>query len=464
MRNFQKIIVVSFLFASTISGTKSEKTVYQNASLDLTNVLENVYNNSPDIKSALHKKRSIDESMAQAISGFYPDIAFQSSYGVQRRKDSNEDYSKRGQFSSIGITYSQNLYGTGSESEMGVAEGNISSAREEFYASQQNILFETIKAYIQLWGSYEILESYKTMAKNLEEVIVSFKARMKEGIVKIQDYESIMSSYLETLSNIKNTEAQIEIFKATLEQYTCQKITAKPVYPEIPKNLPKSANEIFELAQKQNPILLSKKHKISAAENQIDFELSALFPLLYLEGSAGRTSYHKNKYFGHTYSSKNDSAQLGLRLVVPIVTNQGKNGYSNSRKARENLIAAKMLYRQELNNIRQESESLYNNFISAIALIEESNIAVKSAEISLDGYKQEKEFGKKSSTEVVYNENKLVERKIQRIEAKQRYAIAAFQICQLIGMLKPRLLNLNIDSFGVKANEKRVSKAPFKLN
>lgn len=465
----------------------SEKLSYQDVvhnkrAANIQEIIKSAYLNSPDIKAALAKKRAKDEDIALAFSEFYPSIYAKYSCGFRRQKKdkdlstnvnslNSERIFEQDVFSTIALGYEQNIFGMSSIEKVKQMKFESEAARFSFYNTVQQVIRYTAETFINLWAAYETFKSYDLMEKNLKQILDSYTAQINVGILKIQDLESIRSSYAESVFKKISSLAEIQSQIAILKRFSGENSDILPILSDIFYNIPKTKEELLSCVEHDNPAVISAKNSHLAKEQESIAVTRQTTYSIDLKAQLARNLKHKSKnknYFlgkvdNVINSSKNDTSYVNVAITVPLSPNpSGNNGYATIRKVQEETIQAYFNYINTLNKAKKDVESEWNNFNAATKQIESSRIAVKSAEIAEEGYKKEESIGTRSSTEVVYNENKLLERRIQYIDSIKKRAITAIRLNSYLGRLSPSKLNIKVPSYNLKYGEKFIERAPFK--
>lgn len=473
------------VYDKKISDKLSYNDIIKNKkSSNIKEIILLAYLNNPIIKAALAKKRSKDEDVALAFSEFYPSIYAKYSYGFSKnKKDKNlsnihffsrNRISEQNTSSSIALAYEQNIFGANSIEKVRQMKFESESARFSFYNTVQQVIQYTSESFVNLWAAYEIFKSYYLMEQNLKQVLISYTAQLKAGTLKIQDLESIRSSHAESVFKKISSLAEIQSQIATLKRFICSNSDILPILSDIFYDLPKTKKELIECIENENPSVISAKNIHLAKEQEAIVITNGITYSIDLKAQLARNLKHKQKNKNYEFgisrdtvmnSLKNDTSYINLVLTVPLSPNEsGNNGYSKVRKVQEETIQAYFDYIDTLNKAKKDAINEWNNFNAATKQIYSSKIAVESAEIAEDGYKKEELIGTRSSTEVVYSENKLLERRIQYIDAVRKRAITAIRLNAYLGRLSPRHLHVNVPSYNLKYGQKIVERAPFKTS
>lgn len=483
---FAHVFVASFLFSIEANLDKknvNKKICIKNESITknkpgkvtrhINDVIKDAYLQNPAIHAALAQKRAQDEILAQAFSGFLPNIEAKIGSSInselKNRRANNENFQKV-YSNQIALSLSQNLFnGLGTTYRIKSAEAQTIANRFKVYETEQEILMKTVEAYLNLWEAQQEVIICEKMCNNLAECLKASKEQLNVGVTKRQDYESFKSSHAEAEYRLIAAKAQVEIAKSTLKQYTGKEFEGETELPEIPSIIPASLSVLLESEIKNSPNLISAIYSKYAYEHNISVSKSAFSPSVDLNSSISRDFVYRDmNHYGtkdttNNGHNKNDNFSVSAAVTLPIWINNGNNYFANLRKTKSEHLSASYSLEATKNEIIQQATQLWYSYISSRAQIKQGAISVKSAEISAEGYKKEEEFGTKSATDVVYNENELLKRRSQYIDAQKNYVLSAYKLLALVGKLSPEFLGINVSLYNLKENETRVKRAPMLL-
>jgi len=426
------------------------------------------YKNNPQLKAAVAAKYVADEQLAQVFSEFYPTIIANFKTGINSGRAQHSDTNTRSYNHSFGVDMVLNLYGDGTMSKLDKVNLLLISERFNYKKMEQDILLKTVSAFMEVWAAAEQVKIYAKMRDNFKECMEFSTEQFKAGFSKIQDLESFKASYADAEYKLTSAKANLKIAKAALAQYIGKKPKGVVSIPEVAPVLPHNIKDLIARSEKENAGFLSEKYKAESYLHEIDIQKGALPPYINFEGGINRDITGKNRTTtsdGISFGphQRTDTYRAGISLSLPIwknATSSGTNPYSSIRKAKMDAEAAKFSVKAVKSSMIAEVSKAWYSMVSSKAQIDESIAAVKSAEVSVDGYKEQEKLGASSATDVVYNENKLLEARLQYVEARKKYIVSAYQIKSILGEIVPDFKRYSIAAHDVTSNEKFVKYAP----
>lgn len=465
--------------ASSTVIKKHSNTKVANKRMTLADVLSYAYKNNPELKAAVTDKKSKDEALAQAFAEYYPDIALRLSASRQKDRNNGEenagagaDFTNNlGNDNTATLVITQNIFnGLGTKYKLEAAEAKVLSGRHAVTAKIQEIVFRIIEAYMDLWEAEQKVAIAAKLEKNLAESLNSEYQKLLVGATNRQEYEAKKSAYADAQYKYSDAVSRYKTAVAKFKGIVCMDPFAITEFPNILIKLPNSLKNFMEVSLKNNPSLLAAKFNEYAASKQVRVAKSALSPKVDLELSAigGMTSHRgrrssrnrdSEKYEKLSHSKKG-SLSARLNVLVPILKDGGRS-YSDIRQTNNEALKAGFEYKTSLYSVEQNCRSVWGIYNAALDQIKQSEVAVESARITVEGVRKSEELGKVSSTDVIYNERNLLERRQQQVEAKKRLVLAKYQILMYEGVLDNLLQMLRIKTYDLDANVKRVRYAPF---
>ncbi|WP_374376226.1 TolC family outer membrane protein [Dongia sp.] len=404
--------------------------------VDLNEALAQAYMGNPTLEAARASLRAVDESVPEALSGWRPSVIGQ----VQAGKtwvDQNtpqlldDDFEPR----SYGVTVTQPIFnGFETVSSTSAAEKRVLSGRADLRTSEQDVLFQAVRAYMQVVRDKAVLE----LNRNNEEVIATqlqaTRDRFEAGEVTRTDVAQAESRLQGAVAGRIEAEGNLTASIAIYRQVIGQ----EPVDLTMPTeklSLPASRDET--VAQAANaPIVVSAKYLAEAVKDDIDVAFSEMLPTVSLEGS-----WFRNEEQSSSDGSYDEGQILGV-LRVPLY----QAGAPDARVRR-----AKQLYHQSRRQIEEASRSSEQTAVDSWQALEtaEAQIVsfeeqVRATEVALDGVKQEQLVGARTVLDVLDAELEALNAKVSLVEAQTTAVAARYAVLSAVGRLTAQELALDV--------------------
>jgi outer membrane protein len=342
---------------------------------------------------------------------------------------------------SLGVTASQNLF-NGNRTLNGVrqAESNIFGARESLRDTEQNVLLNGATAYMNVLRDTAILDLRKNNIIVLEEQLRQTRDRFIVGEVTRTDVAQAESSLATARSDYFTAQANLQTSIATYRQIIGVEPTRLEPARTIESLLPHSLGSAIELAIAEHPEIQAALHAADAAALQVKLVEGELAPTVDLVGNV-QQNYNFTGFPGLRLFN---GSILG-KVSVPIY--EGGEVYSRVRQAKETLGQTRLQADLQRDIVRAEVVTAWGQLDSARAVIQSSKAAVKSAEIALDGIRQEAEVGQRTTFDILFQQQVLLNARVSLVIAQRDRVVASYAVMAAIGRLAAANLNLSVAQY-----------------
>jgi outer membrane protein len=320
------------------------------------------------------------------------------------------------------------------------AESNIFGSRETMRNTEQNILQNGATAYMDVLRDTAILDLRKNNIIVLQEQLRQTRDRFTVGEVTRTDVAQAESSLATARSDYFTAQANLETSIANYRQVIGVEPTRLEPARTIESLLPHALGVAVQLALAEHPQVQAALHAVDAAALQVKLVEGELYPTLNLVGSV------QNNY--------NDLGVPGLRfftgsivgqLTIPIY--QGGEEYARARQAKETLGQARLQADLQRDLVRAAVVSAWGQLDSARAVVQSSTASVKSNEIALDSIRQEAEVGQRTTFDILFQQQLLLNARVALVTAQRDRVVASYAVMAAIGRLSAANLNLNVAEY-----------------
>jgi outer membrane protein len=425
----------------------------------MSGALARAYAGNPDLNQQRAGVRATDENLPRATAAWRPTATatgqFGENYfdltapsvsgsafvggtsggplttGVNRLKKTTD-------IGTLNLTVTQNLF-NGNRTVNGVrqAESTIFGARESLRNSEQNVLLNGATAYMNVLRDIAILDLRKNNIIVLEEQLRQTRDRFIVGEVTRTDVAQAESSLASARSDYFTARANLQTSVANYRQVIGVEPTRLEPARTIEGLLPRSLGSAIGVALAEHPGIQAALHAVDTAALQVKLVEGELAPTVDLVGNV-RQNYNLAGVPGERLFNGSVVGQV----TVPIY--QGGAVYARVRQAKETLDQARLQADLQRNVIRASVVSSWGQLDTARAVIQSSKAAVKSAEIALDGIRQEAEVGQRTTFDILFAQQVLLNARVGLVSAQRDRVVASYAVMAAIGRLAAANLNLNI--------------------
>jgi outer membrane protein len=432
----------------------------------LEGALALAYQNNPTLNSARATVRATDEGVGIALSGYRPKVTGQ----VQSGEAYVDSLSK----GSGGIGYSRScsavaptlanptasstpcsaafanyqlqatqtlLNGFLTASKTRQAEAQVLLQRETLRTAEELALFTAAKAYMDLLQNAALLDLQRNNVNVLEATLRQTRDRFIVGEV--------------TRTDVAQAEQQLALGRSKLHAAESGYVTARASYIQaigvepgtlaaatpVDRFSPATLPAALARASTQNPTITTAMYNVDFAVEAVKVAEAALYPTLSLQGT-----FSKN--FGSTTQLTNlESLQGSVLGVLSVPIYQGGSEYATIRQSKEQLGKSRLDLDTARLNVQQAVTSAWGQLEAAKAQIDAATAEVTSAEIALDGVREEARVGQRTTLDVLNAQQTLVNARNDLVVAQHDRLVASYSLLQNVGGLSPQVLGLRIETY-----------------
>jgi outer membrane protein len=425
----------------------------------LSEALISAYQTNPELNAARENMKATDEKMFQAISGFLPKIVYSTRKDYNKSdtvKDSRTDLSFKldpwitSKSKQSGIRLEQNLFNGGrSVMAVQIAKCTIESGREELKSKEQNILLQTVQAYLDSVKNQQILDLSKENVTFYERKLESVQQETEVGIKKTSDLAEAEAAKAIAYFKLSKASGDYEEALATYAKMVgipAENLIVEKSLIAIPKNQVEFLNAVL----KNNPDILNVSFQKKASDINVYSNAAALLPSVDLGGSINKFWQTKSNYNVPYTNNKN----IYINLTVPIYQ-QGME-YSNTRSASAQAASAKYSLKNVKASVTQNATQVWSRHMTALENIKSAEQAVKSAKVALEGIQQGYDEGINTLIDLLNTRENLYQYQIALTQAKMDLELTRYYIAALMGKLTAKDLALPTKIYNPLSNYDKI--------
>ena len=397
--------------------------------LNIDEAIKSTILNNPKVKIAIEKLTESKELMSYAYGSKKPTLTstISGTYANADKKTSTASTTPETLTDKYQLTLSQNLYDAG-YNELEIARSKILFNDEviQFKITLQNLILEAIEGYLTVINYEKSLEAnqknYDSVSKAFEET----KTRFDIGSATLYDLQNAEASFAMASSNLFAAEQNVQISNKSFKRVVgLQAINLEDVLNI--NNLVNLSNTI-ETAMDQNLNLLLAINDIENKKILLLKEKKSKKPSLDISGTA---EYSDS---GRVDSgTKLTQGSVALTLTIPLYQKDQDN--SNIRKYYSQILQSEIYLEDFREGIQIQIYNTYKDFKISESNMSTNQIVIQSIETSLNSLKEEYNIGTKTITDLVNEEEKLLNANVNYLNSKKNYLTNYFKLKSLDGSL-----------------------------
>lgn len=407
--------------------------------MTLNEILQYTFENNPELQAKRQELNATKTLKTKAVGqGFLPSVSLQSSRGrsYSTEKYPDEKIEVNQDINRDEITLSQPIFESGKGiTRIKVAKGQINVKKVELLLTEQTILLEAVKSYVEILKNQEIYELSKANEDSLNKSYQLLLLKKEYKRSTIAEVSLAEARHALAVSDTAIAKKDLATAQSNFEKITC--LDPIIVYGTIDKLLDEAKNykiekeEIMRLAENKNLNYILYKEKYALSKNVLNDSKTDFLPVVRLNVGA----YQNQEYSTSKQATDDISEQhASLTLTVPLMTSG--NNYANYKNASYSFNQSKFDLQNAKKALINQINADYEDFIAMKLDVQNAEIYVKSTKASLDAIKEEEKFGKKTMIDVLdrMRENFAAQIKLATSKAKmiESYYELRFLLAELI--------------------------------
>ena len=406
----------------------------------LSEALVSAYAGNPVLRAERARQRATDEQTAQALSGWRPSVDAGADAGIAKTNTDPGPSSGTTYPGDFSITLTQPIF-RGFKTVKGVkrAEATVEAGRQNLLAVEQQTLFDTVQAYMNVIRDRRILTFRQRNVTVLREQLRASNERFNVGEVTRTDVAQSRARLSLSESTVAEAKSNLAASIATYNKMVGH-APGSLKYPKLPK-LPKSLERATSIAEKINPNILAAAFVAEAARQNVGVVRGDLLPTVSLQASGTETIPD----FDH--DNVGETSRLTILGSVSVPLYEAGSVYSAVREAKQVESQRRIEIIGAARTVRESVVTAWNFLVASRETIVSSKSQVSASALALDGVKQEYLVGSRTTLDVLNAEAELLDAQVILAQAERDQIVAAYQILGSIGQLTARQIGLGADYY-----------------
>lgn len=403
----------------------------------LADAIALAYQTNPTLQSQRAQLRAVDESYVQARSQYGPTVQVDASaqYTDDRLRNGFAqglpipDSRNKADTLSGQITVNQPLYTGGRVTlEARAARYRIMAGREALHATEGDIVFQVIQAFVDLRRDVRALAIRR---KNLEAVraqAIEIRARWQAGDLTLTDVSQADAQVAAEEANVANAQNQVRasrIAYATVVGRNPGELDPEPALP----NLPATVEQGWDIARNTSPELQQALYAEQQSRARLQAARVSAGPTLSIRGSAG----YSTELDPINRRNRNRSFAGQLVLTQPLFT----SGLTRSltRQAAETNASDRSQIEVARRAMLQSVTDSWNQMVTFRGNFERQGQQVQAAALAFKGMQIEYRAGQRSTLDLLIAEETLRDAELAQLSAEHDAYLSSALVLRYIGRL-----------------------------
>ena len=397
--------------------------------LNIDESIKSTIENNSKVKIALEKVTEAKEIIAFAAGSKLPSItgSLSGTYSNSDIETTTTSTTPETLTDSYKIIVKKNIYDFGIN-DLEIERSKILFNNELilFKSTIQDLILDAINGYLTVINYEKSLEANKKNHDAVSQALEETKTRFNLGSATLYDLQDAEASYAQASTNLFIAEQNLLISKKSFKKIVGKNPVNLQEILEIDLNL--NVDSIIKNSFANNLNLILINNDIKNKEILTLKEKKSKKPSLDISGTAlySNTGRLEN-------GNETESASLALTLTVPLYQKGQDN--SNIRKYQSQMLQSEIELQDEKENLEILISNTYKDFRISKSQIDSNIIIIKSIETSLNSLKEEYDIGTKTISDLVEEEEKLLNANVDLLDSKKNHLLNYFKLKSLDGSL-----------------------------
>ena len=424
------VAAVAFASVAAFSQPVSAETIL--------GALAKAYENNSELNSARAGVRVRDEDVALAKSGYRPRVTGVA--GISNTSDDSRFGGAGVTGASFGIEINQSLFdGFQTRNNVRAASAGLSAQRENLRNTEQNVLFDTAQAYMDVLQNRDIAVFRQRNLAFLDEQVRAASARFDVGEGTRTDVEQARASRAGAQAQLEAARAAALSSEAIYRQLTGTTPSNLNSASAISKGVPGSLDQALAVAFRDHPAILASQYAVDASVYGVKSAEGSFLPQVNLSATVQR-SYSSRAASGGSYTG--NSATVGAQLRVPIY--QGGQASATVRQKKEELGQARIDVDVIRDQVRAAVTSAWTQLQASRSAVKANRETLRASRLALDGIVQERDVGQRTTLDVLNGQANVLDAQIAVAQAERDVVVSSYALLSAIGRLTARDLGLQV--------------------
>lgn len=416
------------------------------AAQSLQEALAQAYQSNPTLDAERAALRATDEQVPYARSGFLPNVTATGEAGRVRNEQGPDVVAISPR--SVDVTVTQPLYRGGrTVAAVNRAENLVQAQRASLVATEQSVLLDAATAYLDVVRDQAVLDLTVNNEQVLRRQLEAAQDRFRVGEITRTDVSQSESRLARSTSDRIQAEGLLNASRAQFARL----IGAPParlVQPTVTVALPKTLQETIALGEQNNPNVIASRFNQQASEDNIDLVRGELLPSVSVAGTLSK-NWDQSQLV-----DESEQASIVARVTVPIY--EGGATTARVREAKQVANQRRIQIEETSRAARETAIRAWEALVTARASILSRQEQVRSADIALEGVRQEATVGSRTVLDVLDAEQELLNARVELVRSQRDELVAVFQVLAATGQLTAGRLGLPVATYDFQAHYDKV--------
>lgn len=441
------VCCISFSAVLLAGGAHAQTQETEGLSVFVQSLAE-AYLNNPELEAARAELRSVDETYAQAMAGYRPQVSGEVSYTSSRYD--GDMFDSHADPKDVAIALRQPLYRGGStDANVQASFNQIKAQRASLQLTEQDVLLAAVTVYMDVRRDGELVRLNINNEMVLREHLEASRKRFSLGDITKTDVSQAESRLANATAGRVRAEGALRASAARFEQVIGQQPPAELPAPSYALPLPETVDAAVALGEVQNPNIHFADFSHDAARASTRAVAGELLPQVDLTGSLGRTYDPAQRLDDDV-----NTTSVGVVATIPLYTGGAVD--ARVRQSRQVEAQRRKQQQQAARSVRQGVVDAWTGLTAAEAEMQARKTQIGAAKLALDGVRIERDYGSRTTLDLLDAEQEYLDAQVAHVTAERDKIVAEYRVLAAVGELTAAQLSLPVPVYNPQENFQKV--------
>ncbi len=395
----------------------------------LNEALGSAYSYNPQLTAEQARLRATDEGVAQAQSGYRPDISIDGSVASEKTRTRPKALTDgRNNPHGYSVTLTQPLF-RGFRTVNGIrqAKSSVLAGRANLRNVEQTVLLDAVTAFMNVVREVAVLQLRQNNLSVLSRQLKATQDRFSVGEVTTTDVAQARARRSAAVSAVNLARANLKTAQAEYQRIIGHRPGRLGRPGSISKYLPKTQAQAVDWGFNEHPAIETALFEEKAARHNVDVIAGERLPEVNLEAQFSQN------FDSSRFTDERNTGSIVARARVPLY--QSGAVYSRIRQAKQIVLQRRAELTQTRVQVRSAVISAFGQLEAARAQIESNKVAVRANRTALSGVREEEKVGQRTVLDVLDAEQDFLDSQVNLVTSQRDVVVAEYNLLSAMGRL-----------------------------
>lgn len=419
----------------------------------LGDAIATAYQTNPTLLSQRAQLRALDETYVQARTDYRPTVSV-TAVGQALSQDSRNAQGVTSTYNGNGgsafLSASQVISSGGrTAAQVSIATAGIGAGRERLRSAEAAVLYQVIDAYASVLRDQETVKIRVQTVAALERQVEVVRERANGGEGARIDVSQAEAQLASSRVGLASARAGLDASRARYKALVGAAPEALAPLARLP-GMPASVDAAFDVGETESPLLAEARMNERSAQGRVWSARAQSRPVVSFNANYG---YSGLSEAGDRFRPDQEMV-ASLKFTMPLFT--GGLNQSLRRQAVAQASSAQVEIEAARRAVQQNIAQAWSQSAAADEQLTQSEVAVREANVAVEGARMAYQEGYRSTFEVLSEEIRLLDTRLSVVQARYIQTVSQAALLASMGRLEAPRLADGVEAYDPAKNFRQI--------